>query len=58
MVLHGIPILVCKNINLPPAATLHLLYTVYPPTTPQAGVAHDPGKHNRYKGGEVKTRPR
>ena len=29
MVFHGIPILVCENINLPPAAVLHLLYTVY-----------------------------
>ena len=29
MVFHGILILVCENINPPPAAALHLLYTVY-----------------------------
>ena len=29
MVFHGTPILVCENINPPPAAALHHLYTVY-----------------------------
>ena len=57
MVFHGIPILVCENINPSPAAALHLLYTVYPPTTPRVGVAQVEGKLDRYKGGE-KARPR
>ena len=55
MVFHGIPILVCEKINPPPAAALHLLYTVYPPTTPRAGVAQVEGKLDRYKGGEKST---
>ena len=55
MVFHGIPILVCENINPPPAAALHLLYTVYPPTTPRVGVAQVEGKLDRYKGGEKST---
>ncbi len=38
-VFHGIPIPACENTNPPLAAAFHLLYTVYPPTTPQAGVA-------------------
>jgi hypothetical protein len=29
MVFHGTPILVCENINLPPAVAPHHLYTVY-----------------------------
>ena len=39
MVFHGIPIPACENISPPHAAAFHLLYTVYPPTTPEAGVA-------------------
>ena len=33
MVFHGIPIPACENINPPLTTALHLLYTVYPPTS-------------------------
>ena len=49
MVIHGTPILVCENINLAPAVAPHHLYTVYPPTTPHAGVAYALEDHDRDK---------
>jgi hypothetical protein len=55
MVFHGIPILVCENINPSPAAVRHLLYTVYPAHNTTSGLLHRPENTRQKKGGEEFT---
>ena len=57
MVFHGIPILVCENINPPPAAAHHLLYTVYPPQHHEL-VLHKSKENSTDKKEVRKARPR